>query len=156
MPSKPYLQVCQGLMQCLRSQTQAVISSHILMCNNIVHSHAQAMLMAMHTDKACCNAAYTGQAQKAAATPFHCLTGGTSRQVTSGRDTSLMQLLGPLLAGNARTFLLAAVSAQPKDYLETMSTLRLAVRAQKIQVCCHTAGHLYGHVCHALSHTCKL
>ena len=45
-----------------------------------------------------------------------------------------MQILGPLLAGNARSFILAAISPDPKDYLETISTLRLATRAQKIQV----------------------
>ena len=46
-----------------------------------------------------------------------------------------MHMLSPLLAGNARTFLLAAISPKPEDYLETVSTLRLAARAQKIQVC---------------------
>lgn len=46
-----------------------------------------------------------------------------------------MHMLSPLLAGNARTFLLAAISPKPEDYLETVNTLRLAARAQKIQVC---------------------
>ena len=45
-----------------------------------------------------------------------------------------MQIMGPLLTGNARSFILAAISPDPKDYLETVSTLRLAARAQKIQV----------------------
>ncbi|KAL0039884.1 hypothetical protein WJX77_010830 [Trebouxia sp. C0004] len=61
-------------------------------------------------------------------------TGTGGRQVTSARDTSLMQLVAPLLAGNARTFLLAAVSAHPNSYLETVNTLRIAVRAQNIQM----------------------
>ena len=45
-----------------------------------------------------------------------------------------MQLVAPLIAGNARTFLLAAVSSHPNSYLETVNTLRIATRAQKIQV----------------------
>lgn len=58
----------------------------------------------------------------------------TSKQVTSARDGILMQLLGPLLAGNARTFMLAAVSQNADDYLDTVSTLRIATRALNIQV----------------------
>jgi len=54
--------------------------------------------------------------------------------VTSARDTPLMQLVAPLIAGNARTFLLAAVSSHPNNYLETVNTLRIATRAQNIQV----------------------
>lgn len=54
-----------------------------------------------------------------------------------------MQMLSPLLAGNARTFLLATISGQPHDYLETISTLRLAIRAQKIQVCLKFPAALY-------------
>ena len=55
-----------------------------------------------------------------------------------------MQLLAPLIAGNARTFLLAAVSPLGDDYLDTVNTLRLATRAQNIQVrgvnlCAYTA-----------------
>ena len=60
-----------------------------------------------------------------------------------------MQLVAPLLAGNARTFLVAAISPLAKDYLDTMSTLRLAVRAQKIQVCLTDAlcsGLIYAYV----------
>lgn len=45
-----------------------------------------------------------------------------------------MQLLGPLLAGNARAFFLAAVSQHPDHYLDTVNTLRIATQAQKIQV----------------------
>jgi hypothetical protein len=45
-----------------------------------------------------------------------------------------MQLVAPLIAGNARTFLLAAVSSHPNSYLETVNTLRIATRAQNIQV----------------------
>ena len=63
-----------------------------------------------------------------------------------------MQIMGPLLAGNARTFLLAAISPLAEDYLETISTLRLAVRAQKIQVC------LFDHVYQGLeyAHTLQM
>ena len=60
--------------------------------------------------------------------------GSAARQVTSARDTPLVQLVGPLLAGNARTFMLAAVSPHPDHYLETVNTLRIATRAQNIQV----------------------
>lgn len=45
-----------------------------------------------------------------------------------------MQLVAPLIAGNARTFLLAAVSSHPNSYLETVNMLRIATRAQNIQV----------------------
>lgn len=55
-------------------------------------------------------------------------------QVTSARDTPLMQLVASLIAGNARTFLLPAVSSHPSSYLETVNTLRIATRAQNIQV----------------------
>lgn len=44
-----------------------------------------------------------------------------------------MQLVAPLIAGNARTFLLAAVSSHPNSYLETVNTLRIATTAQSIQ-----------------------
>lgn len=57
-----------------------------------------------------------------------------AKQVTSARDTPLVQLIGPLLAGNARTFMLAAVSPHPDHYLDTVNTLRIATRAQNIQV----------------------
>ena len=57
-----------------------------------------------------------------------------AKQVTSARDGTLMQLVGPLLAGNARTFMLAAVSPDADDYLDTVNTLRIATRAQNIQV----------------------
>lgn len=57
-----------------------------------------------------------------------------AKQVTSARDGTLMQLVGPLLAGNARTFMLAAVSPNADDYLDTVNTLRIATRAQNIQV----------------------
>jgi len=67
-------------------------------------------------------------------TPFLWIAGSAVRQVTSARDTPLMQLVAPLIAGNARTFLLAAVSSHPNSYLETVNTLRIATRAQNIQV----------------------
>ena len=57
-----------------------------------------------------------------------------AKQVTSARDGTLMQLVGPLLAGNTRTFMLAAVSPNADDYLDTVNTLRIAARAQNIQV----------------------
>lgn len=57
-----------------------------------------------------------------------------AKQVTSARDGTLMQLIGPLLAGNARTFMLAAVSPDADDYLDTVNTLRIATRALNIQV----------------------
>ena len=57
-----------------------------------------------------------------------------AKQVMSARDTPLVQLLGPLLAGNARTFMLAAVSPHPDHYLDTVNTLRIATRVQSIQV----------------------
>ena len=57
-----------------------------------------------------------------------------AKQVTSARDGILMQLLGPLMAGNARTFMLAAVSQNADDYLDTVNTLRIATRALNIQV----------------------
>ncbi|KAL0034025.1 hypothetical protein WJX79_004031 [Trebouxia sp. C0005] len=57
-------------------------------------------------------------------------------QVTSARDTPLMQLVAPLIAGNARTFLLPSVSSHPSSYLETVNTLRIATRAQNIQTAC--------------------
>ncbi|KAL0045383.1 hypothetical protein WJX82_005375 [Trebouxia sp. C0006] len=63
-------------------------------------------------------------------------SGSGVRQVTSARDTPLMQLVAPLIAGNARTFLLAAVSSHPNNYLETVNTLRIATRAQNIQTAC--------------------
>ena len=59
--------------------------------------------------------------------------GGAARHVTSARDSPLMQLVAPLIAGNARTFLLAAVSSHPNSYLETVNTLRIATRALSIQ-----------------------
>jgi hypothetical protein len=45
-----------------------------------------------------------------------------------------MHLVAPLIAANARTFLLPAVSSHPNSYLETVNTLRIATRAQNIQV----------------------
>lgn len=56
-----------------------------------------------------------------------------------------MQLVGPLLAGNARTFMLAAVSTHPDHYLDTVNTLRIATRAQNIQVTymMHDGKHAY-------------
>ena len=45
-----------------------------------------------------------------------------------------MQLLGPLIAGNAKLFMLAGLSPNPNHYLETVSTLRTATKAQGIQV----------------------
>lgn len=68
--------------------------------------------------------------------PLHHLLSaeGTAKRVTSARDSPLVQLVGPLLAGDARTFMLAAVSPHPDDYLDTVNTLRIAARAQNIQV----------------------
>ncbi|KAL3133654.1 microtubule motor activity, variant 2 [Trebouxia sp. C0010 RCD-2024] len=60
--------------------------------------------------------------------------GSVAKQVTSARDTPLVQLVGPLLAGNARTFMLAAVSKHPEHYLDTINTLLVATQAQNIQI----------------------
>ena len=56
--------------------------------------------------------------------------------VLSARDSKLTQLVAPLLAGNARTFLLAAVSPRAEDYLDTLQTLRVAHRAMAITTAC--------------------
>ena len=66
------------------------------------------------------------------ATVLH--AGGASGHVTSARDSPLMQLVGPLIAENARLFMLASVSPHPDSYLDTINTLRIAARAQTIQV----------------------
>lgn len=63
-----------------------------------------------------------------------CNAGCAAKQLTSARDSALMQLVGPLMAGNARTFMLAGVSQHPDHYLDTVNTLRVATRAQNIQV----------------------
>lgn len=56
--------------------------------------------------------------------------------VLSARDSKLTQLVAPLLAGNSRTFLLAAVSPRSEDYLDTLQTLRVAHRAMAITTAC--------------------
>lgn len=87
-------------------------------------------------------------------TPFLKLAGSGVRQVTSARDTPLMHLVAPLIAGNARTFLLAAVSSHPNSYLETVNTLRIAIRAQKIQVNEEHISHTHtnhAHIVHCIS-----
>ncbi|GMH42482.1 hypothetical protein BSKO_10401 [Bryopsis sp. KO-2023] len=56
--------------------------------------------------------------------------------VVSGREFRLTRLLAPLIAGNCRTFVLALVSGDPDDYLDTINTLRIATRAQTIKTAC--------------------
>ena len=58
------------------------------------------------------------------------------RKVLSARDSKLTQHLGPLLAGNNRTFLLATVSPDGDDYIDTLNTLRVAHRATSITTAC--------------------
>ena len=56
--------------------------------------------------------------------------------VLSARDSALTTRLTPLLAGGAKTFFLACVSPLEEDYLDTLNTLRVAQRAEKIEVAC--------------------
>ncbi|KAK9814371.1 hypothetical protein WJX72_004732 [[Myrmecia] bisecta] len=65
------------------------------------------------------------------------LTGSTSR-LLSARESKLTQILAPLLAGNSRTFMLATLSPDPANYLDTINTLRVATRAQAIKTACMT------------------
>ena len=53
------------------------------------------------------------------------------------RSTSLNHLLGPILAGNCRTWFLSTLSSSADDYFETTSTLRIMSRALNIKNACY-------------------
>ncbi|XRB12348.1 kinesin-like protein [Pseudoscourfieldia marina] len=59
-----------------------------------------------------------------------------TRRLVSARDAKLTQMLGPLMAGNARLFWLSCVSAAPSDALDAAGTLRIATRAARIPCAC--------------------
>lgn len=58
------------------------------------------------------------------------------RLVPAAKDCKLTRALAPLLGGNCRAWILCTLSPRPEDYLETMDTLRLGVRARAIRTAC--------------------
>ena len=56
--------------------------------------------------------------------------------VLPARNAALTQQLAPLLAGNAKTWFIACVSAGPESYVESLATVRLAARSRLIHTAC--------------------
>mmetsp|Transcript_6554 Transcript_6554/g.10185 ORF Transcript_6554/g.10185 Transcript_6554/m.10185 type:complete len:920 (-) Transcript_6554:178-2937(-) len=56
--------------------------------------------------------------------------------VLSARESRLTQIIGPLLVGNSKTFLLATIQTDRESYLDTTNTLRVAARATSIKIPC--------------------
>lgn len=58
----------------------------------------------------------------------------TTKQLSDPRGylSVYVQVLHPLIAGNCRVTLLAAISAEGRDFLDTINTLRLVCRIQNI------------------------
>ena len=65
----------------------------------------------------------------------NCIAALTSKEVTHVpyRDSKLTMLLRDSLGGNARTMMIAALGPASYNFMETMSTLRYAERAKKIE-----------------------
>lgn len=65
----------------------------------------------------------------------NCISALTSRSVTHVpyRDSKLTMMLRDSLGGNARTMMIAAIGPADYNFSETMSTLRYAERAKKIE-----------------------
>jgi hypothetical protein len=61
---------------------------------------------------------------------------GSNAVLTAARESRLTQILGPLLAANSKTFMLATMMAGAESYLETVNTLRVMQRAQKVASAC--------------------
>ena len=59
-----------------------------------------------------------------------------SNRLISARESKLTQYLGPLLAKNSKTYLLATVSPLSENYLDTVNTLRIVTRALSINTMC--------------------
>eukprot|EP01028_Stygiella_incarcerata_P011026 TRINITY_DN603_c0_g1_i4.p1 TRINITY_DN603_c0_g1~~TRINITY_DN603_c0_g1_i4.p1 ORF type:complete len:1243 (+),score=432.73 TRINITY_DN603_c0_g1_i4:145-3729(+) len=63
---------------------------------------------------------------------------GKEIHMTALRECKLSELLGSLIAGNARTIFLPCIRPRIEDYLETMSTLRVATQGMSIRSSCST------------------
>ncbi|ESO83557.1 hypothetical protein LOTGIDRAFT_236567, partial [Lottia gigantea] len=61
------------------------------------------------------------------------ISGGKKKVIVPYRDSVLTKLLQSALGGNSRTIMIAALSPADINYDETLSTLRYADRAKKIQ-----------------------
>jgi hypothetical protein len=61
---------------------------------------------------------------------------GSKAVLTAARESRLTQILGPLLAANSKTFMLATLNADSDHYLETVNTLRVMQRSQKVASAC--------------------
>ncbi len=73
-----------------------------------------------------------GQSLSALGNCINALTDATRTHVPF-RDSTLTYLLKDSLGGNTKTTLLVNCSAEPINGLETLSTLRFAQRAKKVQ-----------------------
>ena len=60
-------------------------------------------------------------------------TGKGAKLVVPYRDSSLTRMLQNALGGNSKTIMICALSPASINYEETMSTLRYADRAKRIQ-----------------------
>jgi hypothetical protein len=60
----------------------------------------------------------------------------TAKAVRGARDSRLTMTLAPLMASGAKTFMLCTVSPLPDDHLDTLNTLRVAMRCARIDAAC--------------------
>ena len=62
---------------------------------------------------------------------------GRITQLTTLRESALNHFVGPVLAGNCRTWVVGTVSANSDDFVETANTMRVLTRAMSITSACY-------------------